>query len=174
MRDNPDVRIHIDEAYINYTRPGAMETALPLAMEFENVFITRSFSKAHGLAGMRIGYALGQEQTLDKIDQAWGMGDVNMLAAVAALTALEDKEHIAWEAQENAEIRDEVIGFFRSRGYEVPDSNTNHIFVNLGMPASKFRAACLEHNILVGRDFPPLEQTHCRISLGSREQMKRL
>ena len=149
-----------------------METALSLAMEFENVFITRSFSKAHGLAGMRIGYALGQEQTLDKIGQAWGMGDVNMLAAVAALTALEDKEHIAWEAQENAEIRDEVIGFFRSRGYEVPDSNTNHIFVNLGMPASKFRAACLEHNILVGRDFPPLEQTHCRISLGSREQMK--
>ena len=126
MRDNPEVRIHIDEAYINYTRPGAMETALPLAMEFENVFITRSFSKAHGLAGMRIGYALGQEQTLNKIDQAWGMGDVNMLAAVAALTALEDKEHIAWEAQENAEIRDEVIGFFRERGYEVPDSNTNH------------------------------------------------
>ena len=172
MRENPDVRIHIDEAYINYTRPGAMKTALPLAMEYENVFITRSFSKAHGLAGMRIGYALGQEQTLNKIDQAWGMGDVNMLAAVAALTALEDKEHIAWEAQENAEIRDEVIGFFRSRGYEVPDSNTNHIFVKLGMPASKFRNACLEHNILVGRDFPPLEQTHCRISLGSREQMK--
>ena len=172
MRENPDVRIHIDEAYINYTRPGAMKTALPLAMEYENVFITRSFSKAHGLAGMRIGYALGQEQTLNKIDQAWGMGDVNMLAAVAELTALEDKEHIAWEAQENAEIRDEVIGFFRSRGYEVPDSNTNHIFVKLGMPASKFRNACLEHNILVGRDFPPLEQTHCRISLGSREQMK--
>jgi histidinol-phosphate aminotransferase len=172
MRENPDVRIHIDEAYINYTRPGAMKTALPLAMEYENVFITRSFSKAHGLAGMRIGYALGQEQTLNKIDQAWGMGDVNMLAAVAALTALEDKEHIAWEAQENAEIRDEVIGFFRSRGYEVPDSNTNHIFVKLGMPASKFRNACLEHNILVGRDFPPLEKTHCRISLGSREQMK--
>ncbi len=172
MRENPEVRVHIDEAYINYTRPGAMETALPLAMEFENVFITRSFSKAHGLAGMRIGYALGQEQTLNKIDQAWGMGDVNMLAAVAALTALEDKEHIAWEAQENAEIRDEVIGFFRERGYEVPDSNTNHIFVKLGMPASKFRSACLEHNILVGRDFPPLEQTHCRISLGSREQMK--
>ena len=172
MRENSDVHIQIDEAYINYTRPGAMETALPLALEFENVSVTRSFSKAHGLAGMRIGYALGQEQTLAKISAAWGLGDVNMLAAVAALTALEDKEHIAWEAQENAEIRDEVIGFFRSRGYEVPDSNTNHIFVKLGMPASKFRNACLEYNILVGRDFPPLEQTHCRISLGSREQMK--
>lgn len=100
------------------------------------------------------------------------MGDVNMLGAVAALTALEDKEHIAWEAEENAAIRDEVIGFFRARGMEVPDSNTNHIFVNIGMPAAEFREACLEHNVLVGRDFPPLEQSHCRISLGSREEMK--
>ncbi|MBM88122.1 MAG: hypothetical protein CMQ41_07045 [Gammaproteobacteria bacterium] len=172
MSENPDTYIHIDEAYINYTRPGAMKTALPLALEFDKVFITRSFSKAHGLAGMRIGYALAQEETLAKIRSVWGLGDVNMLAAVAALTALEDKEHIAWEAQENAEIRNEVIDFFRSRGHEVPDSNTNHIFVNIGMPAAKFREACLEHNVLVGRDFPPLEQTHCRISLGSREEMK--
>lgn len=172
MRENPDTYVHIDEAYINYTRPGKMETALPLALEFDKVFITRSFSKAHGLAGMRIGYALAQEETLAKIRGAWGMGDVNMLGAVAALTALEDKEHIDWEAKENAAIRDEVIGFFRARGMEVPDSNTNHIFVNIGMPAAKFREACLEHNVLVGRDFPPLEQSHCRISLGSREEMK--
>ena len=171
MRENPATMIHIDEAYINYARPGAMETALPLAMEFGNVFITRSFSKAHGLAGMRIGYALGQEQTLAGIRAAWGLGDVNMLGAVAALTALEDKEHTAWEARENAEIRDMVIGFFRDHGHEVPDSNTNHIFVNVGMSARQFREACLEHGILVGRDFPPLDQSHSRISLGSREEM---
>ena len=172
MRENPDTMIHIDEAYINYTKAGAMETAVPLAMEFENVFITRSFSKAHGLAGLRIGYALGQEQTLAKIRNAWGMGDVNMLGAIAALTALEDKEHLAWEAQENGEIRDMVVGTFREMGFEVGDSHTNHIFVNLRRPAREFREACLQHKILVGRDFPPMEKTHCRISLGSREQME--
>ena len=172
MRENPNTMIHIDEAYINYAKAGAMETAVPLAMEFENVFITRSFSKAHGLAGLRIGYALGQEQTLGKIRNAWGMGDVNMLGAVAALTALEDKEHLAWEAQENGEIRDMVVGAFREMGFEVGDSHTNHIFVNLRRPAREFREACLQHKILVGRDFPPMEKTHCRISLGSREQME--
>ena len=172
MRENPNTMIHIDEAYINYTKAGAMETAVPLAMEFENVFITRSFSKAHGLAGLRIGYALGQEQTLAKIRNAWGMGDVNMLGAIAALTALEDKEHLAWEAQENGEIRDMVVGTFREMGFEVGDSHTNHIFVNLRRPAREFREACLQHKILVGRDFPPMEKTHCRISLGSREQME--
>ncbi len=171
MEENPETYIHIDEAYIYYARPGAMETALPLAMEYENVFITRSFSKAHGLAGMRIGFAMAQPRTLEKIRDAWGMGDVNMLGAVAALTALEDHDHIAWEAKENAEIRDEAIAFFRDLGYEAPDSNTNHIFVNLRMPAARFRSACLEHNVLVGRDFAPLEQSHSRISLGSREEM---
>ncbi len=172
MAEAPNTMIHIDEAYINYAKPGAMETALPLALEFENVFITRSFSKAHGLAGLRIGYALAQEQTLAKIRSVWGMGDVNMLGAIAALTALEDKEHIAWEAQENAEIREIVVGAFNEMGFEVGDSNTNHIFVNLRRPAREFRQACLEHKVLVGRDFPPLENTHCRISLGSREEMK--
>ena len=172
LRESPETMIHIDEAYINYARPGSIETAVPLALEDERVFVTRSFSKAHGLAGLRVGYGLAQEQTLAKIRGAWGMGDVNMLGAIAAITALEDKEHIAWEVQENAEIRDRVIGAFREMGFEVPDSNTNHIFVNIGRPAREFREACLEHKVLVGRDFPPLHNTHCRISLGSREEME--
>ncbi len=172
MREAPNTMIHIDEAYIDYARLGAMETALPLALEFENVVITRSFSKAHGITGLRVGYALGQEQTLARIRGAWGMGDVNMLGAIAALTALEDHEHIASEVQENADIRDMVIGAFREMGFEVGDSNTNHIFVNIRRPAREFREACIENKVLVGRDFPPLERTHCRISLGSREEME--
>jgi histidinol-phosphate aminotransferase len=172
-RESPDTYIHIDEAYNAYAEPGAMETALPLALEFEKVFITRSFSKAHGLAGMRIGYGLGQPQTLAALRNAWGMGDVNMLAAVAALTALEDKEHIEWERQENARVRTFTIGAFRDMGYRVADSHTNHIFVELGIPARQFRDACLEQKILVGRDFPPMQNTHCRISLGSMAGMEK-
>ncbi len=173
MRESPNTIVHMDEAYINYADPGAMETALPLALEFENVFISRSFSKAHGIAGLRVGYALGQEQTVDAIGGAWGMGDVSMLGAVAAITALEDEEHIEWERKENAEIRTLTIAAFRDMGYEVADCHTNHIFVNIRRPASEFRAACLEQKILVGRDFPPMHNTHCRISLGSREEMEK-
>ena len=95
-----------------------------------------------------------------------------MLGAVAALTALEDREHIAREVQENAEIRDMVVGAIREMGFEVGDSNTNHIFVDIRRPAEEFREACLENNVLVGRDFPPMEKTHCRISLGNREEME--
>jgi histidinol-phosphate aminotransferase len=173
QRESPDTKMLIDEAYINYAADDVMQTALPLALEFENVFITRSFSKAHGMAGLRIGYALGQEQTLDAVSGAWGMGDLNMLSAIAAITAFKDKEHIEWERQENAEIRAFVIAAFNDMGFEAANSHTNHIFVNLGQPAREFRAACLEHKILVGRDFPPFENTHCRISMGSREEMQK-
>lgn len=172
MADSPDTKILIDEAYINYVADSAMQTALPLVKEFPNVFISRSFSKAHGMAGLRVGYALGQEQTMDAISSAWGMGDINMLGAIAALTAFEDEEHIAWEREENAQIRAFTVAAFQQMGYEVAESHTNHIFVNLGQPASGFREACLQHKILVGRDFPPMEQTHCRISIGSREEME--
>ncbi|MBL4892829.1 MAG: histidinol-phosphate aminotransferase family protein, partial [Rhizobiaceae bacterium] len=173
QRESPNTKMLIDEAYINYVFDEAMQTALPLAMEFENVFITRSFSKAHGMAGLRVGYALGQQQTLAAVSGAWGMGDVNMLSAIAAITAFKDKEHIDWERQENAEIRAIVVAAFNGMGFEVADSHTNHIFVNLGRPAKEFRDACLEHKILVGRDFPPFENTHCRISMGSREEMQK-
>jgi histidinol-phosphate aminotransferase len=172
LGDSPNTRIHIDEAYINYADPAVMQTALPLVKEFENVFITRSFSKAHGMAGLRVGYALGHASTIDAMDAAWGMGEVNMLGAIAALTAFNDHEHIAWERQENTQIRAFTVGAFRDMGYEVADSHVNHIFVNVRRPASEFRAACLEHKISVGRDFPPFEKTHARISLGSREEMQ--
>ncbi len=169
--ESPDTRMLIDEAYIDYVADGVMQTALPLAMEFENVFIARTFSKAHGMAGLRVGYAMGQEQTLDAIDGAWGMGDVNMLSAIAAITSFKDKQHIDWERQQNAEVRAFVAGAFNDMGFEVTNSHTNHLFVNLRRPAKIFRDACLEHKILVGRDFPPLHNTHCRISMGSREEM---
>lgn len=172
LAQSPDTHILIDEAYINYVADGLMETALPLAKEFPNVFISRSFSKAHGLAGMRVGYALGQEETLDAINGAWGMGDVNMLAAVAAVTAFEDHEHIAWEREENARVRAFTTGVFTELGYEVPPSQTNHLFVNIRMPAAKFREACMAQKISVGRDFPPMHNSHCRISLGSMEEME--
>jgi len=172
QRESPNTRMLIDEAYINYAADEVMQTALPLALEFENVFITRSFSKAHGMAGLRVGYALGQKQTLDAITGAWGMGDLNMLSAIAAITAFKDKEHIEWERQENTEIRAFVVAAFNDMGFEATNSHTNHIFVNLGRPAKEFRDACLEHKILVGRDFPPFHNTHCRISMGSREEMQ--
>ncbi len=172
QRSSPETRMLIDEAYIDYTDDPAVKTAAPLTQELPGVFITRSFSKAHGMAGLRLGYAVGQPETVRAIARAWNLGSVNTLSAVAGIASLRDPGHIDDERAENARIRDFTLQAFRDLGYEATDSHTNHIFVDLGRPSSEFRDPCLALGVRVGRDFPPMEQTHTRISLGTMEEMR--
>ena len=172
MRDSPSTKILIDEAYIDYTFDPDVKTASLLTQEFPSVFITRSFSKAHGMAGLRVGYGIGHEETLDAITTAWNLGSMNTLSAAAAIASFKDTGHIDDERRENARIRDFTLSAFRDLGFSAAASHTNHIFVDLKRPASEFRDACLEQSVRVGRDFPPMEHTHCRISLGTMEEME--
>ncbi len=171
-RNSPETAILIDEAYIDYSMDPNVRSASSVTQEFPGVFITRTFSKAHGMAGLRIGYAVAQEGTIDALRGAWSYGDMNMITAAAAIASLKDTGHMDDERKENARIREFTLSAFRDMGFEARDSHTNHIFLDLRRPASEFRDACLAQNIRVGRDFPPMEQTHSRISLGTMEEME--
>jgi histidinol-phosphate aminotransferase len=170
---SPGTKILIDEAYIDYVHDPAVKTAAPLTQELPGVFITRSYSKAHGMAGLRLGYAVGQAETLQAISRAWGLGSINTLTAAAGIASLKDTAHIAEERAENARVRDMTLQAFRDMGFEGTDSNTNCIFVDLKRPAKEFREACEAQKVQVGRDFPPFEKTHCRISIGTMAEMQR-
>ena len=172
-RESPETAIHIDEAYMDYTYDSAVRTASALTQELPRVFISKSFSKAHGMAGLRIGYAVGQQATVGPIAQASGLGSMNTLSAVAAIASLEDPAHIEAEVKENARVRDFTLQAFRDMGFEGTDSHTNCIFIDLKRPAREFREACEAQKVQVGRDFPPFEKTHSRISLGTMDEMKR-
>ena len=171
-RDSPETAILVDEAYLDYAHDPEVRTVAPLAMEMPGVFITRSLSKAHGMAGLRVGYAVGRAETVRAIAETWNLGSMNTLSAAAAIASIRDSGHIEDEVRENAKIRRFVLEAFREMGYDAPDSHTNFVFVNLGMPAEEFRDACLEHGVRVGRDFPPMERTHSRISLGTMDEME--
>jgi histidinol-phosphate aminotransferase len=171
-RESPDAAILVDEAYLDYTHDPAVRSVIPLALELPGVFVTRSMSKAHGMAGLRVGYAIGQEETVQKIGAAWELGSMNTLSAAGAAASLRDTAHIADERRENARIRDFTLQAFRDLGYEPTDSHGNFVFVDLRRPAAEFRDACLERGVRVGRDFPPLEHTHSRISLGTMAEME--
>jgi len=169
---SPDTRILIDEAYIDYTHDAAVKTAVPLAKELPGVLVSRSFSKAHGMAGLRLGYAIGQPETVKAISGAWNRGSVNTLTAAAGIASLRDPKHIEEERAENARVRDFTRDAFKSMGYEAADCHTNCIFVDLKRPAKEFRDACAALKVSVGRDFPPFEKTHSRITLGTMEEMR--
>jgi histidinol-phosphate aminotransferase len=172
-QESPDTAILIDEAYIDYANDPAITTAIPLTQEHSGVFVARTFSKAHGMAGLRLGYAVGRTETLRAVSQAWSLGSVNTLSAAAGITSLRDTAHMEDERKENARVREFTLQAFKRMGYEAADCHTNCIFVNLGRPAAEFRSACRQLGVSVGRDFPPMQNTHCRITLGTMAEMQK-
>jgi histidinol-phosphate aminotransferase len=169
---SPGTAIHIDEAYLDYAAdPNG--TAAPLALEYPDVFITRTFSKAYGMAGLRLGYAFGQPATLKKLSTAWGLGSVNVLTAAAGTATLKDAAHMDVERAENKRVRDFTLNAFKEMGHTGSVSNTNFVFLNIGRPAAEFRDACAKRNVFVARDFPPMEKTHARITIGTMDEMKK-
>jgi histidinol-phosphate aminotransferase len=170
---SPETGILIDEAYLEYaTKPGS-GTLVKLALELPGVFVSKTFSKAYGMAGMRMGYAVGQPETMNKVGRAWGLGSINELQAVAGIAALKDTAHMEWERNENKRVRDWTQAQFREMGFDSPASETNFIFVNIRRPAVEFRDGCRALGVAVGRDFPPMEKTYARISLGTMEDMQK-
>jgi histidinol-phosphate aminotransferase len=169
---SPSTAIHIDEAYLDYAADPT-GTAAQLALEYPDVFITRTFSKAYGMAGLRLGYAFGQPATLKKLSTAWGLGSVNVLTAAAGAATLKDAAHMDVERAENKRVRDFTVNAFKEMGYTGSVSNTNFVFVNIGRPAAAFRDACTKRNVFVARDFPPMEKTHARITIGTMDEMRK-
>ncbi|MEE2898097.1 MAG: aminotransferase class I/II-fold pyridoxal phosphate-dependent enzyme [Gemmatimonadota bacterium] len=170
---SPETVIVVDEAYHEYVTDPAHRTMIPHAMERRNVVVTRTFSKAYGLAGLRLGYGVGHPETVAPLRQHQLSANANVLVMGAALAALQDPQHVERERERNAEVRQNTVRFFERAGFRVPESQANFLFVDIGRPASAFRAACAERNVLVARDFPPMEKTHCRISLGTIDEMRR-
>ncbi|MFQ5738898.1 MAG: pyridoxal phosphate-dependent aminotransferase [Acidobacteriota bacterium] len=173
QRDSPQTAILIDEAYHDYVSAPRYRTAMRLAINRPGVFVSRTFSKAYGMAGLRVGYAVGQPETVRKLAGYKLNYDVNVLGIAAAMAAFNDRGHIAREKDRNTGVRDFTVGFFESVGLKATDGQTNFIFVNIGRPASEFREACQKYKVEVGRDFPPFEKTHTRISLGTMNEMER-
>ena len=170
---SPETGILIDEAYLEYATAPGSGTLVKLALELPGVFVSKTFSKAYGMAGMRMGYGIGLPETMSKVGRAWGLGDINELQAVAGIAALKDTAHMEWERQENKRVRDWTQAQFREMGFETPESQTNFIFVNIRRPAVEFRDAALARGVMVGRDFPPMEKSYARISLGTMEDMQK-
>ncbi len=172
-RESPDTAILIDEAYHEYVTEPGYATAMPLALEHPNVFITRTLSKAYGMAGLRVGYAVGQTRTIEAFGR-WAITfNQNSLAVAAAVASLDDPAHIEAERARNVEVRQLTTRHLQGLGYKVMDSQTNFVFVDIGRPARDFKEACAKQGVRVGRDFPPLEKTCARISCGTLDEMKR-
>jgi histidinol-phosphate aminotransferase len=172
---SPTTGILIDEAYCDYATDPGFQTAIPLAVATPNVVVARTFSKAYGMAGVRIGYAVAEATTMRKMS-AWRMPyNVNTFGVAAAIASLKDPQHIKDESARNTAVREFTVKALADMGYPSTDSQTNFIFTDIGktMTAAAFREACAKQGVMVGRDFPPLEKQWARISLGTMDEMQK-
>ena len=173
-KTSPTTAILIDEAYSDYADK-SFSSAIALALATPNVMVAKTFSKAYGMAGVRIGYGIGQAETIRRIAKYRMPYNVNTFGVAAAMVSLKDPAHIKEEAARNAAVRDFTVKALADLGYKCTESQGNFIFTDIGktMTAAAFRDACAAKGVMVGRDFPPLEKQWARISLGTMEEMQK-
>ncbi len=176
-RTSPDTTVLVDEAYFDYVTDPDHETHIPLAIEDPHIIVARTFSKAYGMAGLRMGYCIGHPDTIRKMadwDAGTGTSSLNVLAMQAGITAIQqDASVLAAERERNKAVRELTMKWFADRGMKPTDSQANFVLVDIGRPAKAFREACAKQGVLVGRDFPPFEKTHCRLSFGTMAEMQK-
>ncbi len=176
-RDSPDTTILVDEAYYDYVTDPDHDTHVSVAVANPRVVVARTFSKAYGMAGLRMGYAVGHADTIKKMrewDGGSGTGTLNVLAMHAGIAAIEqDASFITSERARNTAVRDFTMKWFADRGMKPTASQANFMFVEIGRPAKEFRDTCRAKGVVVARDFPPFEKTHCRIAFGTMDEMKK-
>ncbi len=174
MQRSPNTTVLVDEAYFEYgTMPG-YETFIPAAVENPRVIVARTFSKCFGMAGLRIGYAVAHKDTIAKMANWDAIGSISVMALEGARAALNvPATWVKAEQARNAEARSFTQKWFADRGYTPTDSQTNFMFVNIKRPSRGFREECLKEGVLVARDFPPYENTHVRISVGTMAEMQK-
>lgn len=162
----------VDEAYAAF----APENALPLLKEFDNLLIVRTFSKSHGLAGLRVGYALGSPElinALNRVKNSFNSYPVDCLAQAASLAAVEDTAYYDDVIARICLTRDYTAQELRKLGFEVLPSATNFLFVkaddaNAGFIKDQLKA----QGILVRHFNAPRIAPYLRISIGTPEDMQ--
>jgi histidinol-phosphate aminotransferase len=176
IKANKDLRVLVDEAYIDYVTTPGHETMIPMAIQEPRLIVARTFSKAYGMAGLRIGYGIAHEDTIKELEK-FNMGNsISGLTYAAAIAAYErdlvDTNFIPNERQRNDAARSFTRKWFHDRGYTDTNSQANFLFVDVQMPVEDFNAGCRKEGVRVGRAFPPM-WTHCRISIGTMDEMQR-
>jgi histidinol-phosphate aminotransferase len=156
----------LDEAYRDFCDDPETPDGVVLAREFPHVISLRTFSKIAGLAGLRVGYAIARPEAIDRLNRVRAPYNVNRLAQVAAVAALEDRAHLERTRALVLAERPRLSEALRRRGATVPPSQANFLLVKVGDKAGTLRQALLKSGILVrdgaGIGFPG----HLRISIG--------
>ncbi|MEO6471104.1 MAG: histidinol-phosphate transaminase [Aeromicrobium sp.] len=137
-----DVVVVVDEAYVEFVRDPEAVKGLDVLAAHGNVVVLRTFSKAYGLAGLRVGYAIAKPALAEAIRKATAPFSVSDLAQAAAVASLESYDELAKRVGALVIEREAMVKELRAQGWEVPDAQGNFVWLPLGDAALDFAATC--------------------------------
>ena len=173
LDSNPDSVVIVDEAYVDFAKEDI--TAIPLLAEYENLVITRTYSKSRSMAGMRLGYAMGSKDAIAAVYAAKDSVNsypVDSVAQAAGIASIKDEKYFRETLAKVIATRDRVTEKLRSMGFIVPDSSTNFLFATHKTRSAKEIFEYLKTKDIYVRWFnKPLIDNHLRITIGTDEDM---
>jgi histidinol-phosphate aminotransferase len=171
LREAPDVLVLVDEAYVDFSG----QTVLPWIKKYPNLVVTRTFSKAFGLAALRLGCILTNAEITGPMHRAQNPFAVNSLALACALEAIKHDPYVARYARQVCNNRGKLCRFLDKAGIPYVPSSSNFVLARIGAKASEIALKLRAQDILV-RDwsYDPRLQGYLRFTVGSSEQTRRL
>nr|WP_299072257.1 histidinol-phosphate transaminase [uncultured Allomuricauda sp.] len=171
-RVSEKVPVFVDEAYLGFLEDGAKKSMVSLVNQGKDVIIARTFSKIHGMAGLRVGYVVAQEATLEKIQKITrgGMG-ISYTSIFAAVASMDDVDFQDTSRKLNAECREYVYKSLTKMGFEYIPSSTSFIIFPIEMEGKAFLEKMTAEKVGV-RAFEINGKNWCRVSMGTMEEMK--
>jgi len=160
-----DVLVVLDEAYVEFVRDPEAPDARAVFAAHPNVVVLRTFSKAYGLAGLRVGFAVARPRLANGIRAASTPFGVSHLAQLAALASLREKDELLARVDAIVAERGRMLAALRAQGWAVPDSEANFVWFPLGDRATAFAAAAARAGVLVR----PFAREGVRVSVGETE-----
>ena len=159
-----DVIVIMDEAYIEYADAPDFPNTIPMLKDHKNMFIMRTFSKAYGLAALRVGYVIACEEAIDMMNRVRQPFNTNMAAQVAAKAAMEDGEHLQKVLTENSNGKKYLYKEFEKLGLRYVPTQSNFILVNVKNGEKVFNEL-LKEGVIVRYLGPGLAEW-IRVSIG--------
>jgi histidinol-phosphate aminotransferase len=161
----------VDEAYHHFVEDPRYASALELRAGHPNVVVARTFSKVHGLAGMRLGYAVASRENADALRAHAPWNNANGAVLAAALASLDDAAHVADQRRRLNGTRARLCQELARDGRRFIPSQANFLMIDVGADVAPLIPAFRERGLLVGRKFPSLPNW-LRVSIGTDAEMQ--
>lgn len=173
IEHNRDVVVIIDEAYVDFSG----KSALSLTKEYDNVLIVQTFSKSRSMAGMRIGYAMGNPELIKAMNDvrfSYNSYPMTRLSVALGIAAIEDEDYFRKTTGQIVETREWTKERLTELGFSFGDSKTNFIFAkHATVDAEEIFAKLREKHIFVRHFNSERIKNYLRISIGTREEMEK-